>query len=408
MHDLDRVVVVGASLAGLRACEALRTEGFDGPITLIGDERHRPYDRPPLSKKLLAGDWEPERIVLRAPERLDELGLDLRLGAPADGLDVEQRAVRLADGDTVTGDAVVVATGAQPRRLPGQGDGVHVLRTLDDALAVRARLTEGAHLVVIGAGFIGLEVAATALGRGSRVTVLEGLAAPLVRGLGPELGAAVARPLVERGLDLRCGARVAAVEATGVTLADGERIAADVVLVAVGVTPATDWLTGSGLILRDGVVADERLRAAPGVYAAGDLARWTHVGTGEELRIEHWTNAADQGAAAARNLLAEASGAPGRAFAPVPFVWSDQGRTRVQVLGRPAEDGDETVVAVGDADGPAFVALVRRHDRLRGVIGVNAPKPTMAYQQLLAAGAGWGEALALAADQTVPPPRPGA
>lgn len=403
---MNRVVVVGGSLAGLRTCEALRAAGFAGSITLIGDEPHRPYDRPPLSKKLLAGDWEPERIALRAPDKLDELGLELRLGVPAEALDSTTRTVTLADGATVTGDAVVVATGARPRRLPGQGEGVHVLRTLDDAMSLRAAVTDGSHLVVIGAGFIGLEVAATARARGARVTVLEGLPAPLVRGLGPELGVAVARPLVEAGVDLRCAVRVESVDADGVTLADGERLDADAVLVGIGVEPATDWLAGSGLTIDDGVVADETLRAAPGVYVAGDLARWTHTGTGEQLRIEHWTNAADQGAAAARNLLAAAAGETGTPFAPVPFVWSDQGRQRVQVLGRPAGDDDETVVAVGDAAGHAFVALVRRDDRLRGVVGFNAPKPTMAYQQLLDTGASWDEAMALAADQTVPPPRP--
>ena len=406
MKDLRRVVVVGGSLAGLRACETLRAEGFDGTITLVGDEPHRPYDRPPLSKKLLAGDWEPDRIALRAPERIDELGLELRLGVPADGLDIDGLAVWLADGSKLPADAVVIATGARPRRIPGQGDGVHVLRTLDDALALRETLTPGAHLVVIGAGFIGLEVAATALGRGVRVTVLEGLPAPLIRGLGAELGAAVARPLVNAGVDLRLDTLVAAVDAAGVTLDDGERVAAEAVLVGIGVDPATDWLAASGLTVRDGVVADATLRAADGVYVAGDLARWPHLGTGEELRIEHWTNAADQGAAAARNLLADAAGEPGTAFAPVPFVWSDQGRNRVQVLGRPAEAGDEMVVAVGDADGHAFVGLVRRGDRLRGVIGFNAPKPTMGYQKLLASGASWDEAMALAADQTVPAPRP--
>lgn len=406
MSAVGHVVVVGASLAGLRACEALRSEGFTGTISLIGAEHHRPYDRPPLSKKLLAGKWEPERIALRPADRFDELELDVRLGVAATGLDVSGRAVTLADGTVVAGDGVIIATGSRPRRLVDQPPGVHVLRTLDDALALRDMLTDGARLVVVGAGFIGLEVAATALGRGVDVTVLEGLPAPLVRGLGPELGRAATQSLIERGVELRCDVRVDTVDAGGVVLAGGERLDADAVLVGIGVDPVTDWLDDSGLEVRDGVVADEMLRAAPGVYVAGDVARWHHVGTGEELRIEHWTNAADQGAAAAKNLVAHADGGAGVAFAPVPFVWSDQGRHRIQVLGRPAENGDETVTAVGELSGHAFVALIRRGDRLRGAVGVNAPKALMAYQRLLTEGASWDEALALAAEQTVPPPRP--
>ncbi|MFV0306339.1 MAG: NAD(P)/FAD-dependent oxidoreductase [Desertimonas sp.] len=407
MSDLRHVVVVGASLAGLRACEALRGDGFGGTVSLVGAETHRPYDRPPLSKKVLAGEWEPERIALRQPDRFDELGLDLHLGVAATALDAERRAVTLADGTVLDGDAVIVATGSRPRRLSGQPPGVHVLRTLDDAVGLRDELVEGSRLVIVGAGFIGLEVAATAVARDVGVTVLEGLGAPLVRGVGAELGWAASRPLIERGIDLRCEVRVETVDPTGVTLVGGERVPADAVLVGVGVDPVTDWLDTSGLELRDGVVADETLRAAPGVYVAGDIARWRHGGSGEELRIEHWTNAADQGAAAAKNLLAHAQGGAGTPFAPVPFVWSDQGRHRIQVLGRPASDGDEVVVAVGDTSEPAFVALVRRGDRLRGAIGVNAPKALMAYQRLLSEGAAWPDALALAATQTVPLPRPG-
>jgi len=402
---LERVVVVGASLAGLRACEVLRASGFAGTITLVGAERHRPYDRPPLSKKLLAGDWEPERIQLRQPDAFDALGLDARLGVSAVGLDLDGRAVTLADGTTLAFDGAVLATGSQPRRLPDQPRGVLELRTLDDALVLRDRIADGtARVIIVGAGFIGLEVAATALGRGCTVTVLEGAPAPLMRGLGAELGAAATRALVERGVDVRCAVTVAAVASDAVTLGTGERVAGDVVLIGIGVAPTTGWLDGSGLTITDGVVADATLRAAPGVYVAGDLARWPHTGFDEEIRIEHWTNAAEQGAAAARNLLAAAAGAPGEEFATVPFVWSDQGRHRIQVLGRPAtEPDDETHVAVGDLEGHAFVALIRRGEHLRGAVGVNAPKQLMAYQKLLAAGASWTEARALAATQTAPP-----
>jgi NADPH-dependent 2,4-dienoyl-CoA reductase/sulfur reductase-like enzyme len=395
-------VVVGASLAGLRACEALRANGFAGGVTLVGAEAHLPYDRPPLSKKLLAGDWGPDRVVLRQPEALAALALDLRLGVPAVGLDTDARVVALADGTDLPFDALVVATGSSPKRLPGQPAGVHVLRTLDDALALRARLADGtARVVVVGAGFIGLEVAATARARGCAVTVLEGLPAPLVRGLGAELGTAATRVHVDHGIDLRCDVAVADVRADGVTLRDGSAIDADVVVVGIGVAPVTGWLEGGALALRDGVVCDATLRTAvPGVYAAGDVARWPHVHLDEELRIEHWTNAAEQGAAAATNLLAEAAGGERRPFAPVPFFWSDQGRHRIQMLGRPAsEPGDVTEVAVGTLDGSSFVALFGRAGRLRGALGVNAGRHLMAYQRLLADGVSWDDGLALAATQ---------
>jgi NADPH-dependent 2,4-dienoyl-CoA reductase/sulfur reductase-like enzyme len=398
-NGLERVVVVGSSLAGLRACETLRAKGFTGAVTLVGAEAHLPYDRPPLSKKLLAGDWEPDRVLLRPRDALEGLGLDLRLGVPAAGLDVDGRAVELADGSRLPFDGLVIATGSRTRRLPGQGDDVSELRTLDDSLALRPRIADGtAHVVVIGAGFIGLEVAATAHARGCPVTVLEAAAAPLVRGLGPELGVAATRVHVEAGIDLRCGVGVAEVGPDRVRLVDGELIEADVVVVGVGVAPATSWLEGSGLELRDGVVCDETLRTAvPGIYAAGDTARWPHVGYGEELRIEHWTNAAEQGAAAAGNLLAAAGGGQPAPYAAVPFFWSDQGRHRIQMLGLASTQvGDDVEVVVGDLDQRSFVVLFGRSGRLRGALGVNAPKPLMSYQPLLARGVSWDDALAAA------------
>ncbi len=405
--ELRRVVVVGSSLAGLRACETLRTEGFGGAITLIGAETHLPYDRPPLSKKLLAGEWEPDRITLRKPDDLEALGLDRRFGMPATGLDLAARSVLLADGTDVPFDAVVLATGAAPRRLPDQGAvaSVHELRTLDDALRLRAELLHGdRRVVVIGAGFIGLEVAATARGLGNTVTVLEGAPAPLIRGLGPELGAAVASVHGPDGIDVRCAVAVADLEHDGVRLADGEVVPADVIVVGIGVAPATGWLEGSSLELRDGVVCDATLAAGPpGVFAAGDLARWTNELFAEEQRVEHWTNAAEQGAAAARNLLAAAAGAPGQAYAPVPFFWSDQGRHRVQFLGRAADPAvaadDVAEIVVGDPAEHRFLALYGRRGRLRGALGLNVPKLLMRYRPLLASGASWDDAQALAAQQ---------
>lgn len=399
---LEHIVVVGSSLAGLRACETLRNLGFDGTITVVGAETHLPYDRPPLSKRLLAGDWEPDRILLRKREALEELNLDLRLGVPAAGLDTDARAVTLADGATVPFDGLIIATGSRPRRLPGQGPDVFELRTLDDSLALRERLAGGARrVVVVGAGFIGLEVAATAHARGCSVTVLEGAPAPLIRGLGPELGGAATRVHLENGIELRCGVDVAEVAGDRVVLGDGQVIEADVVVVGIGVAPVTDWLEGSGLELRDGVVCDATLNVGvDGIYAAGDLARWPHEEYDEELRIEHWTNASEQGAAAATNLLVTAEDGDPAPYTPVPFFWSDQGKHRIQMLGRPATEPDDDVeVTFGRLEERSFVVLFGRRGTLRGALGVNAPRQLMAFQRLLEDGVSWDDALAFAATQ---------
>ena len=408
---MEHVVVVGASLAGLRACETLRTDGFTGRITLVGAEDEVPYDRPPLSKKLLAGEWDGDRIRLRTPQAFDELGLDLRLGVRATALDTASRVVSLADGTEVPYDGLVLTTGAAPRRLPGQPqlDGICELRTLADALDLRSRLTEpSARVTVVGAGFIGLEVAATARQAGCVVTVLEGAPSPLIRGLGVEMGAAVASVHARHDVELRCGVRVAAIEGAdgrvaGVRLGDGTLIGSDVVVVGIGVAPATEWLAGSGLELRDGIVCDDTLwTGVPDVYAAGDCARWhNHVFDPHDdavMRVEHWTNAAEQGAAAARNLLAVAAGSAPMAYESVPFFWSDQFESRIQFVGR-AHGDDEVHVFAGSTDG-AFAALYGWEGRLRGVLGVSMPKMVMPFRALIAAKAGWDEALAKAAALT--------
>ena len=399
---MDRIVVVGASLAGLWACESLRNNGYTGTITLVGAETHQPYDRPPLSKSLLKGEMEPDRILLRKPDALAESDLDLRLGVRATAFDAVTLAVTLDTGEVVVGDGVIIATGSAPRALPGQPvfDGITMLRTLDDSLDLRRRLADHPRVVVIGAGFIGLEVAATATLTGCAVTVLEGAPAPMMRGLGAEMGEVVARVHLRNGVDVRCGVQVAGLEGdgervTGVRLGDGEVVPADVVVVGIGVSPATEWLAGSGLDVRDGVVCDEALRAASRVYAAGDCARWVNRlfgETGEEMRVEHWTNAAEQGSAAAANLLAELAGQEGTAYAPVPFFWSDQFDSRIQFVGR-AHGDDEVRVITGDLDGK-FVALYGHAGRLRGVLGVGMPKPVMRMRKLLGERASWDDAVA--------------
>lgn len=409
-HSLERVVVVGASLAGLRAAESLRTEGFDGAVIVVGAEPHRPYDRPPLSKKLLAGEWEADRIQLRQPDSFDELDVEWRLGVAATALDLDARQVVLADGSTVPFDGCIIATGASCRRLPDQDrhDHVHELRTLDDALALRDEIGGGGRrVVVIGAGFIGLEVAATAHQAGNDVTVLEGAEAPLIRGLGAEMGRAIGAMHEARGVTVRCGVQVERLDPTGVVLDDGELLVADVVVVGIGVTPSTAWLDDSGLELRDGVVCDETLRArntdgdpVAGVYAAGDLLRWPNELFGEEMRVEHWTNAAEQGAHAATSLLAEHGliDEQARAYTPVPFFWSDQFDIRIQFLGRAAPD-DDVVVAAGSVDDGKFLALYGRNGRLRGALGINAPRWVMPMRNLLIDGASLDDAVAAARER---------
>jgi 3-phenylpropionate/trans-cinnamate dioxygenase ferredoxin reductase subunit len=404
------VVVVGASLAGWRAVETLRTEGYTGAITLVGEELHLPYDRPPLSKQILAGTWPAEKAVLADRQRSSELRITEVLGHRAVGLDVEGRKVEIDDGTVLAGDAIVVATGAHPRPLPGtedlnQRDGLFTLRTLDDSLALRAALTATEHsqVVVIGAGFIGAEVASTCATLGCRVTVLEALEIPLVNVLGPLIGAHCGSLHGAHGVELRTGVAVEGVRRSGdpsgglvVELAGGEVLPADVVVVGIGVVPSTDWLAGSGLMVDNGVVCDDRLFAADGIVAAGDLARWSwrHDGAEELIRIEHWQLAAEAGVAAARSLLA---GRPQAAsFTPIPYFWSDQYGIRFQVLGNPSGT-DEVEIVDGSLDEGKFVALFGRAGRLRAVMAIGKPRQLMGFRPLLEAGTSWDDALAHAA-----------
>lgn len=379
---------MGASAAGLAAAETLRREGYDGTLTLVGDEPRAPYDRPPLSKQLLSGEWEPGRLDLRAPDDLAGLGLDLRLGVPATGLRLADAEVELGDGSTVPYDGLIIATGVRPRRLPGEGG--HVLRTLDDAVRLRDRLVPGRRLVVVGAGFLGAEAAAVARRLGCEVTLLEPAPVPLAHAVGTRVGEMLTDAHRERGVTLRCGVTVTEVTGRRVRLADGELVEGDEVLTAVGSLPNTDWLAGSGLGVADGVVCDAYCEAGPGVYAAGDVARWFNPLFGRAMRVEHRTNAAEQGMAAARNLLRPEARRP---FAPVPYFWSDQYDMRIQAHGY-LRGHDEVAVVEGDPAERRFVAAYRSGGRVTGALAVGvAPRVLRHWRRAIATGASWQEAM---------------
>ena len=349
MKSFGTIAVVGTSLAGLRAIEALRREGYPGRICAIGEEPCMPYDRPPLSKQFLKGDWDADKCVLHH-DLADDEGIEWMLARRVTALDPGARRLVFEAGDTLDYDGLIIATGARARKFPNAPDleGIFVLRTLADAEALRHALESKPRVAVIGAGFIGMEVAASCRERGLEVTVVEFLDTPLVRGLGCVLGEHVAGVFRERGVEVRCGVgvkgfvgkeRVEALE-----LEDGTRVEAEVVVVGIGATPATEWLEGSGLALDNGVLCDEFCAAAaPDVVVAGDVARWRDPRTGLATRVEHWTNAVEQSVHAARRLLLGEEVGP---FEHVPYVWTDQFDLRIQIAGE-VREGDEMRVGLG-------------------------------------------------------------
>ncbi|WP_330456621.1 FAD-dependent oxidoreductase [Streptomyces sp. NBC_00820] len=373
------VTIVGASLAGLYAARELRAQGFDGRLVVVGEEPHRPYDRPPLSKDFLTGRADENRLALTDTEETAALDAEWLLGVRARGLDARGRTVLLDDGRTVSTDGVVIATGAAARRLPGhQLAGVHTLRTLDDARALRADLIRGPRrVVVIGGGFIGAETASSCAALGHEVTVVEAASLPLVPPLGAEMAAVCAALHRRGGVDLITGVGVARLRGTtavtAVGLGDGRDLPADIVIVGIGATPNTAWLAGSSLTLRDGVLCDDGcVTALPQVVAVGDVAR---VGG---ARAEHWTSATEQPRVAVANLLA---GRTRETVRPVPYFWSDQYGSRIQFAGR-RRDGDTVRVTEGDLDqdGPGesgFLARYERDGRTVAVLAVDRPRPFM-------------------------------
>jgi 3-phenylpropionate/trans-cinnamate dioxygenase ferredoxin reductase component len=376
---LSSVAVVGASLAGLAAVQALREGGHDGTVVVVDPSPTLPSDRPPLSKQVLAGEWDSDKAHQPLAPRLADLDVDLRLGTAATSLDAATRTLTLSDGTELAADGVVLAMGAAARTLGGpELSGVHVVRTMEDCLALRADLDAvPSRVVVIGAGFIGAEVAATCRGRGLDVTMIEAAPVPLGRVLPGTIGGFITDLHRDHGVDVRLGVGVDGLVDDGhgrvraVLLADGTEVPAPVVVVGIGVVANTAWLAGSGLGVDNGVVCDETCLAAPGVTAAGDVANWMNAHYGERMRVEHWEHAIEQGEAAGRRLLADDPEAV--PFLAVPWFWSDQYDRKIQMAGRPA-GGDELIVVDGSVEERRFVAAFRRGDRCTAVLGVNRPR----------------------------------
>jgi NADPH-dependent 2,4-dienoyl-CoA reductase/sulfur reductase-like enzyme len=382
------IAIVGASLAGLSAARALRAEGFEGRLTIIGDEPYRPYDRPPLSKDFLAGRMADTDLTLEADD--EDLGAEWRLAVRATGLVAGERRVLLDDGGSVQADGIVIATGAAARPLPGTETangpaseaargtgaaafGVHTLRSLDDARALRADLVAGRRLVVIGAGFIGAEVASTARELGLDVVVVETAGVPFLRALGAEMGAALGALHGDHGVRLICGVGVRAISGRsrvdGVLLDDGRRLPADVVLVGIGARPNVEWLVGSGVELSDGVLCDAGgATSVPGIVAVGDCAAWFDPAVGRHHRVEHWTGALQRPKAAAVTLLSGGTALPDPPRPP--YFWSDQYKSKIQFIGH-VRPGDTVSVLEGDVADRSFLAVYRRDDRPVAVLGVN-------------------------------------
>ena len=375
---MRQIAVVGTSLSGFSAAQQLRAQGFDGRLVLIGDEVHLPYDRPPLSKDFLLGKVDRDALPLGEQSDFDDLEAEWRTGDRAVRLRCADAAIELLSGDWVGVDGVVVATGATPRRLPGTEGiaGIHTLRTLDDAAALREELTGNPQVVVIGAGFIGAEVASSCSSLGADVTVVEAAELPLVHALGEEMASACAELHTDHGVSVRFGVGVeeilsAAGHVTGVRLRSGEELPADIVVVGIGVSPNTGWLADSGLSLDDGVHCDAGgVSDLPNVVAVGDVARVHRPHLGRATRTEHWTSANTQPRAAMRNLMA---GSTVEQHDDVPYFWSDQYGVRIQFAGS-VPPGAEARVVDGDIEDRRFLAHYERDGELVGVLGFNHSK----------------------------------
>lgn len=378
------IVIVGGGLAAARTAEQLRRAEYAGPVTIVSDEDHLPYDRPPLSKEVLRA--ETDDVTLKPAEFYREKHITVLLGKAARSIDTTARTVTLADGSEVDYDELVIATGLVPKRIPSFPAlaGIHVLRSFDESLALRKEAMSARHAVVIGAGFIGCEVAASLRSMEVDVVLVEPQPAPLASVLGERIGELVARVHRTEGVDVRCGVGVAEVRGSGqveqVVLSDGTELDADLVVVGIGSRPATSWLEGSGIDVDNGVVCDAAGRAsAPHVWAIGDVASWrNHMN--DQVRVEHWSNVADQ----ARALVPAILGHAAPSTVSVPYFWSDQYDIKIQCLGEP-EATD--VVHVVEDDGRRFLAFYERDGLVAGVVGGGMPGKVIKMRAKIAARA---------------------
>jgi NADPH-dependent 2,4-dienoyl-CoA reductase/sulfur reductase-like enzyme len=398
--DMQTLAIVGASLAGLSAARAARAQGFTGRLVIIGDEPHRPYDRPPLSKDFLLGAITAEDLFLEADADADELQAEWLLGAEAVSLDASSRTIFLKDGRTVQADGIVVATGAKARQLPTLAglSNVFTLRTLADAQSLAPELVPGSRMAVIGAGFIGAEVASAAASRGMEVTMIDTKPVPFAAQLGTEMGAVVAGLHAANGVELISSAVIEDFysgegNVTGLRLAGGRYVAAEVVVVGIGAEPNTGWLEGSGLDLRAGVLCDAMGRTNfPGIVAVGDCAAWFDDAAGTHRRVEHWTGALERAALAVEALLdADAAQKPHKPH----YFWSDQYGVKLQFAGHCA-GYDRVEIEVGDALTHSCLAVYYRGDVPVAVLGMNQPRLFTKWRRCLAAPAVRQEAPALA------------
>ncbi|MGB2756664.1 MAG: FAD-dependent oxidoreductase [Acidimicrobiia bacterium] len=396
---MKELAVVGGSLAGIRCVEAARRLGFTGTIHLVEPDAEAPYDRPPFSKRFLR-DAEVTPSSLHS-NSLDDLQLVIHR-QPATALDADEVMIGLADGTVLEPDAIVIATGSSPRMLsdtPGAHlGGIHVLRSANDARALRSALSPGARLVIIGAGFIGLEVAATARAMECQVTVIEALDAPLERGVGATVGSMIGEWHRAHGVDIRCGTQLEGFSGAGVVdsvhLGDGTTIPADLVLVGIGTQPNTAWLANSGLRFDDGVLCDATLCARPNIFAIGDVARFEHPRYGS-VRFEHWTNAVESGMFLAQSLF---GGQPPTPYAPLPFVWSDQYDVTFQVIGAPGKSTEVSFVTPPN-ETFSFLALYERAGLVTGAVAANQPKAlTRVRRAMMVNDPPLGEVLELLSD----------
>jgi len=390
---MSSFVIVGASLAGAKAAQALRDEGFGGRVTLIGDEGERPYERPPLSKGYLQGASAREKVFVHPEGWYAEHDVDMRLGTTVTALDRAARQVVITGGDPIPYDKLLLTTGSAPRRLQVPGadlPGVHYLRRLGDSERIKEAFGQASRVAVVGAGWIGLETAAAARAAGLGVTILEYDELPLLRVLGREAAEFFAGLHRDHDVDLRCGVRVTGVtgdgsatgSATGVRLADGAEVPADLVLVGVGITPNTALAEAAGLQVQDGIRVDEHLRTAdPDVYAAGDVASAFHPRLARHIRVEHWANARRQGAAAAKSMLGDEAG-----YDRTPYFFSDQYDLGMEYTGYVEPGGYDRVVVRGDLEKREFVQFWVSDGRVLAGMNVNVWDVTEPIEELVTSG----------------------